>query len=116
MPRVKRGTTHTKKRKKLLKTTKGYKWGRKSKVRLAKTAATKAGAYAFRDRRNKKRTTRRLWQVRLNAAVRERGSTYSKFMGLLKKSNVELNRKILSELALNEPKIFDKIFEQVIKK
>jgi large subunit ribosomal protein L20 len=115
MPRVKRGTTHVKKRRKLLKSTKGYKWGRKSKIREAKTAAVKAGAYAFRDRRTKKRVNRRLWQIRLNAAVRERGLTYSQFIHLLKENKIELDRKVLSEIALREPKIFDKIVEQVKK-
>ncbi len=113
MPRVKRGTTHLKKRKKLLKATKGYKWGRKSKVKLAKAAAAKAGAYALRDRRAKKRVNRRLWQVRLNAAVRERGLTYSQFIHLLKDKQIELDRKVLSQIALEYPKVFDKIVELV---
>lgn len=116
MPRVKRGPSHIKKRKKLLARTKGYKWGRKSKIKLAKTAAIKAGAYARRDRRTKKRRMRALWLIRLNAAVRERGTSYSKFIDALKKHQVELDRKVLSELAMNKPKIFDKIFSEVMKK
>lgn len=116
MPRVKRGPSHVKKRKKVLQKTKGFMWGRKSKVRLAKTASVKAAAYAHRDRRTKKRVTRRLWQVRLNAAVRLRGTSYSKFMGQLKKNKITINRKVLSELAVNEPKIFDKIFAEAMKK
>jgi len=116
MPRVKRGPSHVKKRKKVLQKTKGFKWGRKSKLKLAKTASIKAAAYAHRDRRTKKRTTRRLWQVRLNAAVRLRGTSYSKFIGQLKKHKIELNRKVLSELAVKEPKIFDKIFDEAMKK
>jgi len=115
MPRVKRGTTHIKKRRKLLKATKGYKWGRKSKIREAKTATMKAGAYARRDRRTKKRTARALWQIRLNAAVREHGLTYSRFINLLKTNKIELDRKVLSEIALKEPKIFVKIIEQIKK-
>ncbi len=114
MARVKRGTTHTKKRRKLRKAVKGYKWSRKGTIRLAKTAVVKAGAHARRDRRAKKRINRGLWQIRLNAAVRERGTSYSKFIGALKKKNIELDRKVLSELAMNHPEIFDQIFKQVM--
>jgi len=113
MPRVKRGVGHVKKRRKLMKRVKGFEAGRKNLLKLAKTADTKAGAHAFRDRRRKKREFRRLWQVRINAAVRELGSTYSAFMGGLKKKNVELDRKVLSEIAIKEPKIFKKIVELV---
>lgn len=114
MARVKRGTTHTKKRRKLRKAVKGYKWTRKSGIRQAKTAVVKAGAYALRDRRAKKRINRSLWLIRLNAAVREHGTSYSKFIGALKKKNIELDRKVLSELAMNHPQIFDQIFKQVM--
>lgn len=114
MSRVKRGTTHTKKRRKLRKAVKGYKWSRKSTIRLAKTAVVKAGAHALRDRRAKKRVNRGLWLIRLNAAVRERGTSYSKFIGTMKKKNIELDRKVLSELAMNHPQIFDQIFKQVM--
>lgn len=113
MPRVKRGTTHTKKRKKLRKEAKGYKWGRKNTIRLAKTAVTKAGAHAFMDRRKKKRVMRRLWQTRLNAAVRQYDLSYSKFIDLLKKNNIELDRKVLSEIAVKQPEIFKKIVDQL---
>ena len=113
MPRVKRGTTHTKKRKKLRKEAKGYKWGRKNTIRLAKTAVTKAGAHAFMDRRKKKRVMRRLWQTRLNAAVRLYDLSYSKFIDLLKKNNIELDRKVLSEIAVKQPEIFKKIVDQL---
>jgi large subunit ribosomal protein L20 len=116
MPRVKRGTSHTKKRRTLRKAVKGYKWSRKSSIKQAKTAAVKAGAYALRDRRAKKRTRRALWQVRLNAVVRAKGTNYSQFIGALKKKNIELNRKVLSELAAQKPEIFDKIFNQVMGK
>ena len=113
MPRVKRGVIHAKNRKNILKEAKGFKWGRKKLIKLAKTATTKAGAYAFRDRRAKKRTTRALWQVQLNAAVREHGMSYSKFIGGLKKAKIELDRKVLAELARKEPKVFAKIVEKV---
>lgn len=115
MPRVKRGKTHVKKRKKILKAAKGYKWGRKKKIKLAKVAVTKAGAYAHRDRRNKKRDIRRLWQVKINAGVRANGMTYSKFMDAMKKKKVELDRKVLADLAENNPKLFTKLVESVKK-
>lgn len=101
MPRVKRGMTHVKKRRKLLKAVKGYKWGRKKLIRLAKTARTKAGAHAFIDRRKKKRTRRGLWQIKINAFVREHGLSYSRFMNIIKKNKVEIDRKILADLAVN---------------
>ena len=94
MPRVKRGTTHVKKRRKLLKAVKGYKWGRKKLIKLAKTARTKAGAHAYTDRRKKKRTMRSLWQIKINAFVREYGLSYSRFINLLKVNNVEIDRKV----------------------
>ncbi|MCB9798498.1 50S ribosomal protein L20 [Candidatus Nomurabacteria bacterium] len=112
MPRVKRGLIHAKKRRSLLKRVKGFRLGRKSLIKLAKTADMKAGAHAYRDRRNKKREMRRLWQIRINAAVRNLGSTYSQFMGALKKKNISLDRKVLSELAAGEPKVFEKIVQQ----
>ncbi|MFA6272445.1 MAG: 50S ribosomal protein L20 [Patescibacteria group bacterium] len=115
MPRVKRGTAHVKRRKNLLARTKGYKWGRKKKIKEAKTAVLKAGAHAFRDRRAKKRTARSVWQIRINAAVREEGLTYSKFMDLLKKSKVEIDRKVLSELAQKNPEVFKAIVKLVQK-
>ncbi|OIO45975.1 MAG: 50S ribosomal protein L20 [Parcubacteria group bacterium CG1_02_37_51] len=113
MPRVKRGTSHAKKRKRLRKEAKGFKWGRKTTIRLAKTAVTKAGAHAFVDRRKKKRVMRRLWQTRLNAAVRQYDLTYSKFIDLLKKNSIELDRKVLSEIAVKQPDIFKKIIDQL---
>lgn len=106
MPRVKRGAVRTRKRARVLKKTKGMKWGRKSKIKQAKTAAVKAGTYAYRDRRTKKRVMRRLWLIRINAGLRELGWTYSKFIGALKKANIEVDRKILSEFAQKHPKIF----------
>lgn len=113
MARVKRGTQHVKRRKNLLKKTKGYKWGRKSKIKVARIASIKAGVYAYRDRRANKRNFRRLWQVRINAAVREHGLSYSRFIDLLKKANIELDRKILSELAKDYPAVFEKLVEEV---
>lgn len=113
MTRVKRGIGHLKKRRKLLKRVKGYRWGRKKLIKLAKVAALKAGVYAYRDRRRKKREARRLWQIKINAACRQLGLTYSRFIYLLKKSKIELDRKILAQLAEHHPKIFEKIVEKV---
>ncbi len=113
MPRVKRGTTHTKKRKKLLKQVKGYKWGRKNLIRLAKTAATKAGAHSYIDRKKKKRTSRGLWQIKINAFVREHDLSYSNFINKLKTGKIELDRKILADLAVNNKKVLTKIIEEI---
>lgn len=113
MPRVKRGTTHTKKRKKLLKQVKGYRWGRKNLIRLAKTAATKAGAHAYIDRKKKKRNMRKLWQIRINAFVRNHNLSYSNFINKLKTDKIELDRKILADLAVNNKKILTKIIEEI---
>lgn len=113
MPRVKRGTQHVKRRKNLLKRVKGYSWGRKSKIRLARPAMLKAGVHAFRDRRAKKRTFRTLWTVKINAAVRAAGLSYSRFIDLLKKANVSLDRKVLAQIAEKQPAIFTKIIEAV---
>ena len=109
MSRVKRGTIHVKKRKKLLAKVKGYRWGRKKLIRQAKTAVVKAGAHAFVDRKKKKRTRRSLWQIKINAFVREHGLSYSKFINLLKLNKIELDRKILSDLAVSNKKILKKI-------
>lgn len=109
MPRVKRGMGHTKKRRNLMKRVKGFEGGRKNLIKLAKTAEIKAGAHAFRDRRNKKRTTRANWQVQINAAVRTLGTSYSAFTGALKKKEIGLNRKMLAEIAGNFPAVFEKI-------
>ena len=113
MPRVKRGKTHLKRRKGLLKQTKGYRWGRKKLIKLAKTAVLKAGSYAYRDRRNKKRAFRRLWQIQINAALRQYGLSYSKFIGALKKAKIEIDRKILADLAKNNSWVFNQITEKV---
>ena len=115
MPRVKRGTTHTKKRRKLLKKVKGYKWGRKKLIRLAKTASTKAGAHAYMDRKKKKRTTRSLWQIKINAFVREYELSYSVFINKLKNAKIEIDRKILADLAVNNKKILARIIKEIKK-
>ena len=113
MPRVKRGTIAHKKREKLLKLTKGFRWGRKNKERAAKEALLHALSRKFRGRKEKKRTFRSLWNVRINAGVRAEGLSYSKLIALLKKKNVALDRKILADLALNEPAVFKKVVEFV---
>jgi large subunit ribosomal protein L20 len=115
MSRVKRGTHHVKRRKNILKRTKGFKWGRKSKLKVATIAAIKAGAYAYRDRRANKRNFRRLWQVRINAAARQHGLSYSRLMDLLKKAGIELDRKILSQLAMEHEAVFKKLVEEIKK-
>ncbi len=115
MTRIKRGVTASKRRKKVLKQAKGYKWRRKSNYKAAKEAVIKARKYAYRDRRNKKRTFRRLWILRLNNALREHGLKYSTFIKTLKDKKVELDRKVLSEMAVENPKIF-KNFVDAMKK
>ena len=115
MTRVKRGTTSLKKRRKVLKLTKGFKWGRKSKERLAREALLHALPYAFAGRKMKKRNFRRLWQIKINAAVREEGLSYSKFINMLKKKKVGLDRKVMAELAEKYPEVFKKIVEEVKK-
>lgn len=109
MPRVKRGTHRVKRRKNILARTKGFKWGRKSRITLAKTAMIKAGAYQYRDRRTKKRDMRSLWLIKINAAVRDNGMSYSKFIGALKTKGVTIDRKILAVLAEHEPQVFAKV-------
>ena len=111
MPRVKRGVQHTKRRRNLLAKTKGMKWGRKSKIRLARPAALKAGAYAYRDRRNKKRDFRKLWNIKINAAARNLGTTYSKLIHALATKNIALDRKSLAFLAEHKPEAFKKVVE-----
>jgi large subunit ribosomal protein L20 len=106
MSRVKRGVTSHAKHKKVLKAAKGYYGRRKNTIRIAKQAVEKAMQYAYRDRKNKKRTFRALWIQRLNAAVREHGLTYSRFIDGLGKAGVEVDRKMLSEMAIHEPTAF----------
>ncbi|NQU83200.1 MAG: 50S ribosomal protein L20 [Parcubacteria group bacterium] len=113
MARVKRGKAHLKKRKKLLKKAKGYMWGRKTRIKLAKVAVLKAGKYAYRDRRTKKRVARGLWILKLNAALGGFGVSYSKFINMLKNKNIELDRKILADFGENHPKILKAIVKVV---
>ncbi|OGE81755.1 MAG: 50S ribosomal protein L20 [Candidatus Doudnabacteria bacterium RIFCSPHIGHO2_01_FULL_43_23] len=109
MTRVKRGTTANKRRKNVLKLTKGFHWGRKSKYRLAKEAMLHAGVHAYRGRKQKKRDFRALWIVRLSAAAQQNGTTYNKLINQLTKEKIQLNRKVLSELAIQYPNVFEKI-------
>lgn len=114
MPRVKRGTIAHKKREKLLKKVKGFRWGRKSKERAAKEALLHAESRMFRGRKEKKRNFRSLWTVRLNAAARENGTTYSKLIAGMKKNNIELDRKVLSDMATSAPDALKKVIEKAI--
>ncbi len=116
MTRVKRGKTARKRKKRILKQAKGFMWGRKSKYRLAKDALFHAWQHAYYDRKKKKGNFRALWQIQINAACREHGVSYSRFTYGLKKSKIELNRKVLSELAQKQPKIFEKIVERAKEK
>lgn len=113
MSRVTRGNKKLLRRKKILKLAKGFFGAKRKNYRTAKEAVEKALTYAYRDRRNKKRDFRRLWNVRINAAVREYGISYSTFIFGLNKANIRLNRKILANLAATEPETFEKIVEQV---
>ncbi len=110
--RVKRGVAATAKHKKIIKLAKGMQHYRTSSFRMAKQAVLKALQYAYRDRRNKKRDLRGLWITRINAAARELGTTYGKLISGLKKANIQLDRKVLSELAVSEPKSFAQIVEK----
>lgn len=109
MTRVKRGTIANKRRKNILSQTKGYRFGRSTKEAQAKEAIAHAGTYAFAHRRDKKSDARKIWNVRINAAVRAEGTTYSVFMNDLKKANIGLDRKILSGLAQTHPETFKRI-------
>jgi large subunit ribosomal protein L20 len=113
MSRVKRAVQARKHRKNVLKQTKGFKYGRKSKFKLAKDALRHAMTYAYRDRKAKKRSFRNLWNLQINALARENGITYSKFINGLKTKKIDLDRKVLSELAKKHPEIFKKIVEEV---
>ncbi|MCK4474005.1 50S ribosomal protein L20 [Candidatus Parcubacteria bacterium] len=113
MVRVKRGTIAHKRRKHVLKYAKGFRWGRKSKYKAAKDALRHAWSYAYKDRKIKKRNFRQLWQIQISAACRELGISYSKFIAGLKKNKIELDRKILSTLAKEQGKIFEKIVEKI---
>jgi large subunit ribosomal protein L20 len=113
MPRVKRGVTAHARHKKILALAKGYRGRRKNVFRIAKQAVMRAGQYAYRDRRTRKRVFRQLWIARINAASREAGVTYSKFMAGLKKASIEIDRKVLADMAVNDPAAFGSIVEKV---
>ena len=115
MPRANSSVPRRKKHKKIIKQAKGYFGTRKSNYRTAKDAVQKALQYAYRDRRQKKRNFRRLWIIRINAAVRMRGLTYSKFISLLSENNIELNRKSLAYMAVNDPDGFTNLVKSITK-
>ena len=107
MSRVKRGVTSHARHKKILSKAKGYYGRRKSTIKVAKQAVTKAGQYAYRDRRVRKRTFRALWIQRINAATRQHGLTYGRFIDGLNKAGIEVDRKVLSDLAIHQPEAFE---------
>lgn len=112
--RVKRGVTTHKKHKKVLKLAKGYRGGRSKLIKEAKTAVMHAGADAYRGRKQKKRDARSLWIVRINAALSTHNISYNKFIDTLKKKNIELDRKVLSQIALEDPKAFEELVKKVV--
>ncbi|MBK6867988.1 MAG: 50S ribosomal protein L20 [Burkholderiales bacterium] len=112
MPRVKRGVTARARHKKILALAKGYRGRRKNVFRVAKQAVMKAGQYAYRDRRNRKRDFRRLWIARINAAARECGITYSQFINGMNKAGIALDRKVLADIAVHDKAAFAGIVEQ----
>ncbi|MBR7002036.1 MAG: 50S ribosomal protein L20 [Neisseriaceae bacterium] len=112
MPRVKRGVTARARHKKVLALAKGYRGRRKNVYRVAKQAVMKAGQYAYRDRRQRKRQFRRLWIARINAAARQYGLSYSKFMNGLKKAAVEIDRKVLADIAVFDKNTFASLVEK----
>ena len=112
MARVKRGVTSHARHKKVLKQVKGYYGRRKNTIRIAKQALEKAMQYAYRDRRTKKREFRSLWIQRINAGVRAEGITYSKFINGLNKSGIKLDRKVLADIAYNNPEVFKSIVKK----
>jgi len=116
MVRVKRGKTAHKRRKKLLKYTKGFRWARKNKYAQAREALLHAWTYSFRDRRAKKRNFRQLWEIQISAACKQNHLSYNKFIHALKEKKIELNRKILAELAQSQPMVFEKIIKTCFPK
>jgi large subunit ribosomal protein L20 len=112
MPRVKRGVTARARHKKVLAFAKGFRGRRKNVFRIAKQAVMRAGQYAYRDRRTKKRVFRQLWIARINAASRSMGITYSRFMAGMKKASIDIDRKVLADLAVHDKAAFTKIAEQ----
>ncbi|KPB02090.1 50S ribosomal protein L20 [Ahrensia marina] len=112
MARVKRGVTAHAKHKKVMKAAKGFMGSRKNTIRIAKQAVEKADQYAYRDRKVRKRNFRSLWIQRINAAVREHGLTYGRFIDGLSKAGIELDRKVMSDMAIHEPEAFAKLVDQ----
>jgi large subunit ribosomal protein L20 len=112
MARIKAGEQTRARRKKILKAAKGYYGRRKNTIRTATAAIWRAGQYAYRDRKNKKRNFRALWIQRINAAVREGGMSYSQFMGRLNKAGIEVDRKVMADLAMNQPAAFTALIER----
>ncbi len=111
MPRVKRGFKARRRRKKVLKAAKGFRGGHSKQYRTADTAVLRAGAYEYRDRRVKKREFRKLWIVRINAAAKAHGLSYSRFMGALNRAGVAIDRKVLADMAVNDPAGFARLAE-----
>ena len=112
MSRIKRGVTTRQKHKRILDQAKGYRGRRKNTIRIARQAVEKAGQYAYRDRKVKKRSFRALWIQRINAAVREHGLTYSRFISLLERAGIAIDRKVLADLAVREPDAFKALVSQ----
>ena len=112
MARVKRGVQASRRHKKILKRAKGYYGARSRVYRVAVQAVTKAGQYAYRDRRNKKRSFRRLWIARINAGARQNGLSYSRFINGLKKSNIEIDRRVLADIAMHDAATFTVLTEK----
>ncbi len=110
--RTRKGSARTRAKRRLYRRAKGYRGGRKNLLRTVKETLIRSGAYAYRDRRVRKREFRKLWVIRINAAVRERGLRYSEFIHGLKKAGIELDRKALSEMAISDPAGFDSVVEQ----
>ena len=113
MPRVKRGFKARHRRKKILKAAKGFRGGHSKLFKTASISVDRARQYAYRDRRAKKRDFRKLWIIRINAAARERGLSYSEFMGRLHRAGIELDRKVLAEMAVNDPAAFTQVANMV---
>jgi len=116
MPRVKRGVVAHRRHKKILKQAKGYYGARSRIFRVAKQAVTKAGQYAYRDRRNRRRDLRKLWIARINAAARLNGTTYSRLIHGLRQSEINLNRKMLADMAVRDPEAFAAVVEKAMAK
>ena len=115
MSRVKRGTIKNKRRSKIIKLAKGYSNARKSKFKQAKQAVIRAGQHAFAHRRKKKREFRKLWQIKISAAVKEKGISYSKFINILTLKEVGVDRKIMADMIENYPEAFNRFFKEVTK-